>query len=72
MLFDNVMFIFQVMLGQEGEVVVDLVDLSFVVGVFLFINVNGGGDLIIFLELVDGELVGEFFFVYGEDGMFLG
>ena len=72
MLSDNATLTSQAMPGQEGEVAVDPVDLSLAVGVPLPINANGGGDLIISLESVDGESAGEFFFVYGEDGTLLG
>ncbi len=71
-LTDNATLTSQAMPGQEGEVAVDPVDLSLVIANPLPINANGGGDLIITLESVDGESPDEFFRVFGEDGTLLG
>ena len=72
MLSDNATLTSQAMPGQEGEVAVDPVDLSLIISAPLPINANGGGDLIISLESVDGESPDEFFLVFGEDGTLLG
>ena len=58
--------------GQEGEVVVDPVNLNLVITNTLPINVNGVANLMIRLIMVDGEAPEEFFRVYGEDGTLLG
>lgn len=58
--------------GNEGEVPVDTVRLSFPLGVPLPVNAEGQGTLTIRLKGVDGEESGEFFFIVGEDGARLG
>jgi gliding motility-associated-like protein len=58
--------------GQEGEVVVDAVDLDLVIPNTLPINVDGVADLAISLFTADAESPEEFFRVYGEDGTLLG
>lgn len=69
---DMAMLTTQALPGEEGEVAVDPVDLSLILGASLPLNASTAGTLIISLTSTDAETAGEFFNVYGEDGTLIG